>query len=78
MNKLVLQLTDTYALHLNLVDCDSPAGYKSLSIDSVWSGAKDPNALQKRFHVVLSEENWNKVAAYILDTSCPLTTERTR
>lgn len=64
-----LQLTDTYALHLNLSDCDAPAGYKALSIDSQWSGAKDPNGLERRFLVVLSNENWEKVATYILDTS---------
>lgn len=67
-----LQLTDTYALHLNISDCDAPAGYKYLSVESQWNGAKDPSGLQKRFHVLLSREHWEQVSDYIrsnLDTS---------
>jgi len=67
-----LQLTETYALHLNITDCDYPEGYKSLSVESQWSGARDPDGLQTRFHVVLSDEHWREVLAYLakhLDTS---------
>ena len=68
VEQLRLQLTDTYALRLNLSDCYSPVGYKVLSIHSEFSGAKDPDGLQRRFHVVLSNEHWKSVAA-LLDTS---------
>lgn len=67
-----LQLTDTYALHLNITDCDYPAGSKALCVESQWSGARDPEGLQRRFHVVLSREHWQQVADYLasqLDTS---------
>ena len=67
-----LQLTDTYALHLNITDCDYPEGHKALCVESQWTGARDPDGLQRRFHVVLSDEHWREVLAYIsgqLDTS---------
>ena len=62
-----LQLTDTYALHLNVTDCVSPAGHKALSIQSQWSGARDPDGLQRRFDVVLSREHWKEVLAYLAE-----------
>ena len=42
-----LQLTDTYVLHLNFTDCDYPADAKVLCVESQWSGARDPDGLQR-------------------------------
>ena len=62
-NKIVLQLTDTYVLHFTLTDVDE---YRTLRIESQWTGAKDPNGLQTRWQATLKYEEWVELTALLL------------
>lgn len=61
MKKIITEVKDVsgndYQLHAELIDCDSPDGFKMLSFSSVWTGAKDPKLEQNKFRMILSPES---------------------
>lgn len=65
MKKLITEVKDVsgddYHLNAELIDIESPAGYKMLSFSSVWTGAKDPKLEQNKFRMVLSPESLNNL-----------------
>ena len=65
MKKLITEVKDVsgndYHLNAELIDIESPVGYKMLSFSSVWTGAKDPKLEQNKFRMVLSPESLNNL-----------------
>lgn len=62
MSKLVLQLTDTYLLHFTLSEWNDT---RTLTIESQWTGAKDPDGLQRRYQVTLEKDQWDEVIDFL-------------
>ena len=62
MKKLVIQLTDTYLMHFTVTDWGE---HKTLKIDSQWTGAKDPEGLQKKFQVTLEKDALNELTTFL-------------
>jgi hypothetical protein len=63
--KQILQVTDSYLLHCE-VQPSYPEGH-TLTIHSQWTGAKDPNGLQKKYQVTLGKENLNRLINLLID-----------
>ena len=62
--KHTAHVTDTYRYHFTVTDHND--GTKTLKVQSQWDGAKDPNELQTRWQVTLSNEDWVEVSALVL------------
>jgi len=62
MNKLVLQLTDTYLLHFTLSECGET---RTLKVQSQWTGAKDPDGLQTRYQVTLDQDQLDELSSFL-------------
>ena len=62
MKTLVIQLTDSYLLHLTVTDWKDT---KTLKFSSQWTGAKHPYALQSRFQVTMSKDQLNEVVKFV-------------
>lgn len=63
--KQTLQVTDSYILHCE-VQPSYPEGH-TLTIQSQWTGAKDPKGLQKKYQTTLSQENLNKLINLLIE-----------
>ena len=60
MKKLLHEVVETsgssYQLWAELTVCPNPAGYRQLVFSSVWTGAKNPEAPQRKGEMLLSPE----------------------
>ena len=60
MKKLLHEIHEhsgsVYQLYAELADCANPAGYKTLTFSSIWTGAKRPELEQKKGSQFLSPE----------------------
>lgn len=61
-NKIVLQLTDTYVLHFTLTDVNE---YRTLRIESQWTGAKDPSGLQTKCQFTLERDQFDELVNFL-------------
>lgn len=62
MSKLVLQLTDTYLLHFTLTETGE---YRTVRIDSQWTGAKDPGGLQTKYQFTLDQDQFDELIDFL-------------
>ena len=60
MKRLIQEVKEasgaSYQLWAELTECPNPAGYKQLTFSSVWTGAKNPEAPQRKGEMLLSPE----------------------
>lgn len=60
MKRLIQEVKEasgaSYQLWAELVDCQHPSDYKQLTFSSVWTGAKNPEAAQRKGEMLLSPE----------------------
>lgn len=66
MKKLLHEVLDktsgeTYQLYAELIDCPNPKETKQLSFHSVWTGAKNPKASQRKCEFLLGAEAINNL-----------------
>jgi hypothetical protein len=62
MRTFVLQLTDTYLLHFTLTDTGT---YRTVRIDSQWTGAKDPGGLQTKYQFTLDRDQYDQLINFL-------------
>lgn len=62
--KHVAQVTKDYSYHFTVTD--NGDGTKTLTVQSQWTGAKDPNELQTRWQGTMNYEDWVEVTALLL------------
>ena len=60
MKKLIQEVKEVsgsaYQLWAEITPCPNPAGFKQLQFTSVWTGAKNPEAPQRKGDMLLSPE----------------------
>ena len=65
MKKLIHEVKESsgssYQLWAELTPCPNPKGYKQLQFTSVWTGAKNPEAPQRKGDMLLSPEAINNL-----------------
>lgn len=61
MTTLIIQQAEDFLLHVTIEPTHSPPNSVSLTVQSQWLRAKDPNGLQTRYRAIFSA----KAASYI-------------
>jgi len=65
-----LSLNNTYDIIVSVVETKHPKDSVHIKIQSRWSGAIDPNGLQKRFDITLTKERAIELCRLIEEASC--------
>lgn len=62
--KKVFQLTDSYLLHVTVTHHDDDNA--TVLFQSQWLGAKNPDELQNRYQVTMTNDQWAELAGGLL------------
>lgn len=62
VNKLTIQLTDSYFLHFTVSDWQDS---KTLKVESQWTGAKNPEDLQTKVQITLEKDKLNQLTTFL-------------
>lgn len=69
MRKLITEVHEesgaTYQLWADLADVAVPAGHKTLTFSSVWTGAKDPKLEQKKCKFMFNNADLKKLVSLL-------------